>query len=57
MIPIDRKVSFCADHNIKEVEALLPSSCHQRHDGPPTEESNEQVRSCQTVDPMGCRAQ
>ena len=57
MIPADRKVGFCADHNIKEFEALLPSSCYQRHDGPPAEESNEQVRSSRTVDLIGYRAQ
>ena len=55
-IPTDREVGFYADHSIKEVEALLPSSCHQRHDGPPAEESNEQVRNFGTVDPVGCRA-
>ena len=57
MIRTDRKVGFCANHIIKKIEALLPSSCHQRHDGPPAEESNEQVRSYRTVDPMGCQAQ
>ena len=57
MIRTDRKVGFCANHIIKKIEALLPSLCHQRHDGPPTEESNEQVRSHRTVDSMGCQAQ
>ena len=55
MMPTDRAVGFCTDHSIKEIEAPLPSLCHQRHDGPPAEESNEQVRSCRTVDPMGYR--
>ena len=57
MIPTNRKVGFCVDHSIQETEALLPSSHHQRHDGPPVEESNEQVRSCRMFDPVGCRAQ
>ena len=57
MIPTDREVGFCTDHSIKEVKALLPNSCHQCHDEPPTKESNEQVRSRRTVDPMGCQAQ
>ena len=56
-VPVDREVGFCTDHDIKEIEALLPSLCHQRYDRPSAEESNEQVRSCRTVDPTGCRAQ
>ena len=56
MIPVDREVGFYADHSIKEVEALLPGSYYQRHDGPPAEESNAQVRCCRTVDLMGYRA-
>ena len=52
-IPTDREVGFCTDHSIKKFEALLPSSCHQRHDKPPAEESNEQVRGRRTVDSMG----
>ena len=57
MIPTDREIGLCTNHGIKEIKALLPSSCHQHHNGPPAEESNEQVRSCRTVDPMGYRAQ
>ena len=56
-IPTNREVGFYTDHNIKEVEALLPSSCHQHHDRPPAEESNEQVRGSRTINSMGCRAQ
>ena len=57
MIPINRKVGFRTNHSIQETEALLPSSHHQRHDGPPTEESNEQVRSRRTFDLVSYRAQ
>ena len=44
-MPTDREVGFCVDHSIKEVEALLPSSCHQRHDGPPTEETMNKLEA------------
>ena len=50
MIPTDREVGF-------QTEALLPSSYYQRHDRPPTEESDEQVRSHGTINLVGCRAQ
>ena len=57
MIPTNRKVGFCTDHSIQETKALLLSLHHQRHDGPPAEESSEQVRSCRTFDLVGCQAQ
>ena len=54
MISADGKVGFCISNSFQEVEALLPSLCYQCHDGLSTKESNEQVRSRRTIDPMGC---
>ena len=54
MVPTDKKVSFCTNNSFQEVETLLPSSCHQCHDGPSPQEGNEQVGRRKTTNPMGC---
>ena len=56
-LSIDREIDLCTNNSFQEVEILLPSSCHQRHDGSSTQEGNEQVVIRRTTDPMGCRAQ
>ena len=55
-IPINREVGFCIDNDFQEAEALLPSSCHQCPNRSSAQENNEQVRSCGTIDPVGCQA-
>ena len=57
MILANREAGFCIDNGFQEATTLLPGSYHQRYDGSPTKESNEQIRSRKTIDPMGRRAQ
>ena len=50
-VSTDGKVGFCTSNNFHEVEALLPSPCHQCYDKPTTQKGNEQVGSRRTTDP------
>ena len=40
-VSIDREIGLCTNNSFQEVETLLLSSCHQRHDGSSTQEGNE----------------
>jgi len=56
-VSIDREIGLCTNNSFQEVETLLPSLCHQCHDGSSTQEGNEQVGSHRTTEPIGYRAQ
>ena len=56
-VSTDREVGLCTNNNFQEVETLLPSSCHQRHNDSSTQKGNEQVGSCRTTNPIGCQNQ
>ena len=52
----DWKVGFCINNGFQEAKALLPGTYHQCHNGSSTQEGDEEVGSCRTIDPMGYRA-
>ena len=54
-VSTNREVGIFTSNSFQEVETLLPSSCHQCHDGSSAQKGNEQVGSCRTTDLIGCR--
>ena len=53
MISADRKTGFRPYHDFQKADALLPSSCNQRYDRSPVQESHEQVGGRRKIDPVG----
>ena len=53
MISANRKIGFRPYHDFQKAEALFPSSCNQRYDRSPVQESHEQVGGRRKIDPVG----
>ena len=55
MILADGEIGFCINNGFQEAKTLLPSTCNCCYDGSSTQEVDEQVGSCRTIDLMGYR--